>query len=109
MIDLSGVVLGLADTTLAVSRPVASWGNDGRPVTTSTSLSALALVVPAKRRRSETERGVVLDGAVDIYSAVELKASDTFTLGGVDYRVDLVDSYYPTGGFRVSRAVVVTS
>jgi len=107
MIDLSGVVLGFADTTLAVSRPVVAWGVDGRPTSTSSSLPVFAMVVPAKTRRSAESQGVAQYGAVDIYSVIRLMPSDTFSLDGHNYQVESVDSYSPTGGFAVARAVVV--
>jgi len=107
VIDLSGVVLGMADTTLSVAREVAIWGDDGRPTSTSTVLSVQAMVVPAKRRRSEESQGVVTYGAVDVYSAIELEPGDRFSIGGRNYRVESTGSYRPSGCFSVSTALVV--
>ena len=107
MIDLSGVVLGMADTTLFVTRDVAAWGADGRPTSTSTTISVQAMVVPAKRRRSDESQGMVTYGAVDVYSAIELEPGDRFSNGGRNYRVESTGSYRPSGCFSVSTALVM--
>jgi hypothetical protein len=103
-LDLSGVVVAMADTTLSVTRHVAGWGSDGRATDTTSSVSARALVAPSRRTRLPELAGNAVGGRVDVYAATRLYEGDSFAWQGGTYVVETVAGYESTGNFCVAVA-----
>jgi hypothetical protein len=108
VIDLSGVVLGFADTTVTVTRSVSAWGADGRPTTTTTTIGPFpALLTPRSSRSVNDVQGDRNSRQVDIYSATVLQVGDTFAHRGYVYEVQSVGGFETTGNFCTSQATGV--
>lgn len=104
MLDLSGLVSALADTSLSITREVTAWTSAGRTSSTSTGFTARGLVVPARAGSRPELQGDVATGSVEVYCATRLQPGDTFSYGGEAYVVDTVAGYDAVGNYCVAVA-----